>query len=229
MKLYELVGRDREKGFSPYVWRIKMALAHKGLEAESVPLTFTEIKDAVDFAQSKTVPVLVDGDHIVKDSWDIACYLEGAYPDRPSLFGGSIGRGQAKLLNFQIAKPLLMPLFRTLVSDIYDILDDDDQAYFRSTREPRIKCSIEEARTTTQPALELFQENLWPYNQCLKTQKYFSGDAPAYSDYILYGMFQWARLVSPKKIINSDNPLYQWCERMDLLFGGMGGKIAPIY
>ena len=45
MKLYELVGRDPEKGFSPFAWRIKMALAHKGLSYESVPLHFTEIKE----------------------------------------------------------------------------------------------------------------------------------------------------------------------------------------
>ncbi|MBT5187217.1 MAG: glutathione S-transferase family protein [Kordiimonadaceae bacterium] len=228
MKLYELVGRNKEKGFSPYVWRTKMAIAHKGLEAETIPLTFTEIKDAVDFAGSKTVPVLVDGDHKVKDSWDIACYLEEVYPDQPSLFGGSIGKGQAKLLNFQIVKSLLMPLFRVLVADIHDILDEDDQAYFCLTREPRIGCSIEEARNTYRPALELFQENLWPYIQCLKTQKFFSGEAPAYSDYILYGMFQWSRIVSTKNIINQDDLLFEWRTRMDQLYDGLGGKVGLI-
>jgi glutathione S-transferase len=94
MKLYELVSRDHKNGFSPFVWRIKMALAHKGLEYELVPLHFTEIEDALGFASSKTVPVLVDGDNVISDSFKIACYLEETYPDRPSLFGGNAGERQ---------------------------------------------------------------------------------------------------------------------------------------
>jgi glutathione S-transferase len=35
--------------------------------------------------------VLVDGETAITDSWHIACYLDEAYPDRPSLFGGDIG------------------------------------------------------------------------------------------------------------------------------------------
>ncbi|MFC7158181.1 glutathione S-transferase N-terminal domain-containing protein, partial [Pseudidiomarina halophila] len=96
MKLFELVGRDPSQGFSPYVWRTRMALAHKGFEPELVPLRFTEIADRLAFAESRTVPVLVDDDKVVTDSWHIACYLEEAYPERPSLFGGDVGRVQAR-------------------------------------------------------------------------------------------------------------------------------------
>ena len=45
LKLFELCGADPERVFSPFCWRIRMALAHKGLEAETVPWRFTE-KDA---------------------------------------------------------------------------------------------------------------------------------------------------------------------------------------
>ena len=37
------------------------------------------------------VPVLVDDNRGVVDSWTIANYLEDTYGDRPSLFGGAIG------------------------------------------------------------------------------------------------------------------------------------------
>lgn len=37
LKLYELVGTDAARPFSPYCWRTRMALAHKGLTAESLP------------------------------------------------------------------------------------------------------------------------------------------------------------------------------------------------
>ena len=39
LKLYELVGADLSRPFS---WRTRMALAHKGLSAETIPWCFTE-------------------------------------------------------------------------------------------------------------------------------------------------------------------------------------------
>ncbi len=61
MKLYDLAGADNDLRFSPNCWRIKMALEHKGLVAETVPWHFVE-KDAIAFSGQKAVPVLVDGD-----------------------------------------------------------------------------------------------------------------------------------------------------------------------
>ena len=46
LKLYELVGTDPSRPFSPFCWRTRMALAHKGLSAETIPWCFTE-KDAI--------------------------------------------------------------------------------------------------------------------------------------------------------------------------------------
>ena len=228
MKLFELVGRDKTQGFSPFVWRSKLALAHKKLAPELVPLRFTEIQDAVAFANSKTVPVLVDEQATIKDSWDIACYLEETYPDKPSLFGGDEARAASKLLGLQVAKYLLMPLFKTLVADIHDVLNEKDQIYFRKTREPRIGCTIEEARETHKSSLTIFQENLWPYNQYLKDALYLSGAQPAYNDYILYSTFLWARCTSATLLFNEDDPIASWIDRMDELFDGLGGCAKKI-
>lgn len=49
MRLFELTGSDEELSFSPYVWRIRMALAHKGIEPERV---FTRFGDKSAFAPS---------------------------------------------------------------------------------------------------------------------------------------------------------------------------------
>src|ERR1700710_649562 len=98
LKLFELVGTDVERPFSPFCWRTRMALAHKGLGAEKIPWCFTE-KDAIAPHQSEKVPVLLDDDKAVVDSWTIANYLEDEYPDRPSLFGGEGGRAMGRMLN----------------------------------------------------------------------------------------------------------------------------------
>src|ERR1700732_417513 len=98
LKLFELVGTDEARPFSPFCWRTRMALAHKGLGAESIPWRFTE-KAAISPHNSDKVPVLLDDDKAIVDSWVIANYLEDTYPDRPSLFGGDGGRAMGRMLN----------------------------------------------------------------------------------------------------------------------------------
>ena len=43
--------------------------------------------------------MLVDGDHVVHESFEIAKYLEKAYPDAPSLFGGAAGEAGCFFVN----------------------------------------------------------------------------------------------------------------------------------
>src|SRR5438132_12572355 len=80
--LYDLAGADAERRFSPFCWRTKMALAHKGLDVETVPWRFTE-KEKLPQPNAGRVPVIVDGGEVVHDSTTIADYLETRYADRP--------------------------------------------------------------------------------------------------------------------------------------------------
>lgn len=89
IRLYELVGVD-DRRFSPFCWRIRMALAHKQIEVETVPTRFTEIAD-IPNTPSKRVPVIDDSGFVINDSWAIAKYLDETYPNQPSLFGGQAG------------------------------------------------------------------------------------------------------------------------------------------
>lgn len=43
LKMVDLAGADSARRFSPYCWRIRLALAHKGLEVETIPWRFTEM------------------------------------------------------------------------------------------------------------------------------------------------------------------------------------------
>src|ERR1700676_1692748 len=86
LKLFELVGTDAARPFSPFCWRTRMALAHKGLSAQTIPWCFTE-KAAIAPHKSEKVPVLLDGETAVADSWGIANYLGDISPDRPARFG----------------------------------------------------------------------------------------------------------------------------------------------
>lgn len=49
MKLFDLSGEEDDRKISPYCWRIRLALAHKGLKFASVPWRAEE-KDAIAFS-----------------------------------------------------------------------------------------------------------------------------------------------------------------------------------
>ena len=59
MKLFDLAGAEDDRRFTPNCWRIKMALQHKGLVAETVPWRFVE-KDAIAFSGQKWRDRLLD-------------------------------------------------------------------------------------------------------------------------------------------------------------------------
>jgi glutathione S-transferase len=68
---------------STNVERVALALAHKGLEAESVWVDPADRKEVRGVSGQPLVPVLVDGDEVVADSTRILAYLEEHYPQRP--------------------------------------------------------------------------------------------------------------------------------------------------
>ena len=226
-KLYELCGTDSERVFSPYCWRTRMALAHKGLDHETIPWRFTE-KDAIRPHQSDKVPVLLDGDKAVADSWVIANYLDDAYPDRPSLFGGEGGRAMGRMLNWWGDTVVLGGIFPLIVADIPQHLPDKDQAYFRESREARLGRPLEQVSAERDTKVDGFRKSLDPLRLTLRSQPFLGGDKPNYADYIMFGPFQWARIVSPFKLLKEDDPVYAWREKLFDAFGGMA-RNAPGY
>ena len=227
LKLYELVGADAARPFSPYCWRTRMALAHKGVDAQSIPWRFTE-KAAIAPYDSEKVPVLIDGDRPVADSWAIATYLEDAYPDRPSLFGGEGGRAMARMLNWWGDIVVIGGLFPLVVADIPAHLAAADAAYFRESREARLGPPLDEVRAGRDRGVTAFRRSLDPMRLTLKTQAYLGGAQPNYADYIMFGGFQWARVVSDFKVLDDGDAIHAWRERLLDAFGGLA-RASPGY
>lgn len=79
---------------SPYVWRVWLALAHKGLDVTLRPMSF----DAGDFKTEafgqlnprRRVPVLEDDGFVLYESAAIVEYIEDLWPDRARLFSPDI-------------------------------------------------------------------------------------------------------------------------------------------
>ncbi|WP_024514021.1 glutathione S-transferase family protein [Bradyrhizobium sp. Tv2a-2] len=223
LKLYELVGTDGGRPFSPYCWRTRMALAHKGLTANSIPWRFTE-KASIAPHGSEKVPVLLHGDKPVVESWVIANYLEDAFPDRASLFGGEGGRATMRMLNWWGDIAVVGGIFPLIAADIPGHLGEADAAYFRASREARLGRPLEEVASMRDKGVVNFRKSLDPLRLTLKTQPYLGGDAPNYADFIVFGGFQWARVVSPFKLLEADDPVYAWRERLLDAFDGLARK-----
>jgi glutathione S-transferase len=224
-KLYDLAGADPDRRFSPYCWRTKLALAHKGLDVETIPWRFTE-KDVIAFSGQGRVPVLVDGDRTVSDSWVIANYLEDAYPDRPSLFGGEGGRATARFVNSWVDTVLLGAIIRVVLKDIYERIHDKDKPYFRESREKRFGKTLEEVVAERDRNITALRQALDPVRLTLAGAPFLGGAQPLYADYIVAGSLQWPRCISPAPLLAPDDPVAAWFGRILDAFDGLARK-AP--
>jgi glutathione S-transferase len=212
IRLYDLVGSDASRPFSPHCWKVAQALAHKGLAYESVPTPFTAVTGVED-GFAKTVPVIRDGDALVADSFDIALYLEKTYPDRPTLFGGPGGEASARFVE-RWSQMVVHPfLGATALLDIHDSLDPVDQEHFRRTREARFGKSIEDVVLHAASGLEAWRKSLEPLRSMLTYQPFIGGQSPLFHDYIVAGAFQWVRIVSPMEVLEPSDPVAAWFER----------------
>jgi glutathione S-transferase len=222
---YDLAGADRARRFSPYCWRIRMALAHKGLDVDDRAWCFTE-KDAIGFTGQGLVPVIVDQGRSVHDSWEIARYLEATYPDRSSLFGGA--EAPIRLIASWTDRVVQPQIGRMIIADIVAVLDDKDKAYFRESREKRFGMTLEAAQADRDQRLPAFRQSLEPVRVVLARFPWLGGSTPNYADYAVFGAFQWARCTSAYRLLTEDDPVLGWRKRVGDLFGGLAAK-APAF
>ncbi|MDR0379697.1 MAG: glutathione S-transferase family protein [Candidatus Accumulibacter sp.] len=213
MVLYELAGADPDLRFSSYCWRSRMALLHKGLDFETIPWRFTET-EAIAFSGQGRVPVLVDGETVVSDSWAIADYLERAYPETPSLFGGAAAQSVTRFVNAFVDGVVNAGIASLIVSDIYPLLHEKDRAYFRASREQRFGKPLEMVTANRETEVVGFRRLLDPFRRVLAGQPFLGGAGPLYADYILFGSLQWARCVSSFALLDEDDVLIVWQERL---------------
>lgn len=221
--LYDLAGKE-ECRFSPYCWRAKMALKHKSIEFETRPVPFTGIPGILD-GSHKTVPVLDDAGTVVPDSFAIALYLEEAYPDRPSLFGGPGGAAAARFIERWTNLTVNLGAMPFLVADIHARVKPEDDAYFRESREGRIGKRLEDVQAGREEKVAAFRKTLDPVRKTFDFQPFLGGDAPLFHDYILFGTLQWARVGSPFPLLEADDPISRWFETCLDLFEGYGREM----
>jgi glutathione S-transferase len=220
--LYDLAGAEDERRFSPFCWRTRLALAHKGLATDAKAWRFTE-KDDIAFSGQGRVPVIVDNGKTVFDSWTIADYLDATYPERP-LFRSPGERGLAKFVTAWTDTVVHLGIGRIVMADIWKHIAKKDQPYFRESREARFGMTLEAFSANQEEKISAFRQSLAPLRTTLQGQPYLGGDGPNYADYIVFGAFQWARCTSPATLLAEDDPVFAWRRRLLDAYDGLAGK-----
>ena len=221
IKLYDLVGRDGLH-FSPFGWRVRMALAHKGVTAQIVPVRFGEIVGIPHAGEPwKSVPILEHDGNMISDSWHIAMYLEENFSEGTSLFGCEQGVTLSGFFKNWVEMGVHRLFAPTLMREVLDCIDDRDTEYFRTSRERRFGKTLEEIAANVDGGIQAARDALMPASKALERANFFGGESPIFADYILFSSLQWARIVSNNDIIGNDEPLRAWMERCLDLFSAM--------
>ncbi|WP_322188091.1 glutathione S-transferase family protein [Fulvimarina sp. 2208YS6-2-32] len=223
--LYELVGTDDAKPFSPHCWKVRMCLRHKGLAFRTESVRFTEIPH-IEGGVARTLPILRDGDHLIIDSFRIADHLETRYPDRPSLFGGENGRNYARFLEGWALRDVHLALTRIAALEILELLDLPDQEHFRRSREARFGSSLEHIGAHREELVSALRETFEPVRRVLSETPFLGGKSPLFADFVIFGALQWVRIVSEYPILLRDDPINEWFERCLDLYDGEGRSVA---
>lgn len=213
--LFELRGADDAR-FSPYCWRTRYALAHKGIAAHFEPVRFTE-KAKIAASGHERVPVLRDGEAWIGDSWRIACHLEERFP-APPLFPE--GRDRVRAFNDRVDRELHPLMLRAIVGELFERVDPLDRAYFRESRERRLGATIESVAARREEFVRALVPELDRLERALTGTPFLAGAAPAYADCVLAGTFEWVGRTSSLALPAAGSRLAGWLRRVREAYSG---------
>jgi len=211
IKVYELCGANPEHLFSPHCWKVRMALAHKGLQWDVIPTPFTGVA-TIESGESRRVPVIRDADTIVEESFEIAKYLETSYPQAPTLFNGPGGEALTQHIISWSQTKLHSEIAKLAMLDIHNAL----------APEKMVGCTLEEFDTKFPKNGESLMKALHPLEVTLKQQPFIGGDTPLFADYVVFGALQWLRTCSDEAYLPQDNAVAAWFNTLLDLYDGVG-------
>lgn len=227
LALYDLEGKDGRR-MSPFCWRIKYALAHKGFTAEDRPVGFSEIKTIRNGAFS-TVPVLEHDGELIGDSWKIAVYLDQTFPDAPPLFPSLDALHYAQFVERWLFTQIFTAMFPALVKQVHDHARPEDKAYVRESREKQMGgMTLEQADKRGKEGLGAMTVALGPLRAKLNDAPFLNGKEAGYADYVAASTFMWARAIYPNKMFQANDAVTPWLKNMFGLYNDLG-RSTPGY
>lgn len=224
VRFYELAAADGTR-FSPFSWRSRWGLRHKGVPFQSIAICFDEL--AKIGGTDHTVPAIAVDGAVIDNSWRIAECLDQRYPEQPALFGCANAKGTARFVEAFVDKVVHPSILRLVARDVFDRMNERDQVCFRRTREEILGCTLEAAQATREEFVAKFRSMIHPLRLTLNKQPWLCGTAPGHADYIGLAAFQWARLATDFPILLDGDSVRAWLERGLDLYDGFGRDVSP--
>ena len=195
--------------YSTNVERVALALAHKGLEAESVVIDYSDRSKVIEVSGQGLVPVIVDDGDVVADSTEIMRHLERRYPE-PPLFPSDPAR---------LAE---MDVFLEWFNEVWKAAPNNIAALLEEGSDPDGEEIESEA--------ERMGEHLDRFERLLSDGEYLLGVGPSAADFAAFPFLKYARGRDPAddelfhRILELNQPLGEdhprhaaWIERIDAL------------
>jgi glutathione S-transferase len=189
--------------FSTNVERVALALAHKGIEVESIEISYNDRSRVVEVSGQGLVPVLVDGDAVITDSARILRYLEVKWPD-PPLFP----RDPARRAELDVFIAWFNEVWKVAPNAIEDELERDEP---------------DRARVETMSAR--MRESLGVFDAMLNGRAYLFGAEFSAADCVAFPFLKYGKVREPEDdelfhmILEEHVPrserLAHWIDRVD--------------
>jgi len=162
--------------FSTNVERVGLALAHKGLEVESMVISYEDRSPVVEVSGQGLVPVLVDDDVVVPDSVAILRYLDEKWPD-PPLFP----RDPARRAELDVFLAWFNEVWKVAPNTIEEELERDDPDHDR----------VKELAARMHDSLDLFE-------RLLDGRDHLYGEDFSAADCAAFPFLKYAKLRDPE-------------------------------
>ena len=159
--------------------------------------------------------------NMLTDPWRIANFLDADYPNRPPLFG-SDAQPLATFVDAWADAALLPQIARIVLVDIHNNIADADKPYFGQTRERLFGTTLEKVSSNRPELVRTLGTSFAPLRAILRSSSHLGGEKSRYVDYSVFGIFMWARCISDIELLQPDDPIHQWRDRLLDLFEGLG-------
>src|SRR5262249_58387653 len=133
-------------------------------------------------------------------------------------------RGGERLRNAGAARAFGGGVRRRTAAGFVLCLDPDARAYYRRSREAVFGCRLEDYCADRPRWLAEFAAVTAPLEKTLAEQPYIAGVTSGYADYIVFSMFQYARLGCPDEFLDEGTALRRWRDGLVQAFDGLGDR-----
>jgi glutathione S-transferase len=195
--------------YSTNVERVALALAHKGLEAESVLIDYSDRSKVIEVSGQGLVPVIVDDGEVVADSTRILRHLDGRYPD-PPLFPAD----PARRAEIDVFLEWFNEVWKAAPNAIEELLEEGNAP---DSEEIAVEA-------------ERMRDHLDLFERLLGGGDYLMGAGPSAADFAAFPFLKYAagrdpaddelfhRILELNQPLGDDHPrLAAWIERIDAL------------